>query len=120
MGCFSHMCKECGTPINSDSYRGEHCIMFILENGRIIEQMAGQYDSYGSVFDDNGESLEWNTDWGDVVDLHYNTFDNDGVAAYHSKCYVKAGRPIPETISKNDPDQGWNKIRKKFLDSAGI
>jgi hypothetical protein len=42
MGCFSFMCKTCGKPINSDSFRGERCKLFLLKDGKIIEQMEGE------------------------------------------------------------------------------
>ena len=47
--------------------------------------------------------------WGDPVD------DGDGIAAFHSKCFEKAGRVVPTTISDDDPDQGWGNMRKRFM-----
>ncbi len=52
MGCFSFMCKECKEPINSTSFQGEMVHLFLLENGKVIQKMSGEYDSYGSVFKD--------------------------------------------------------------------
>ena len=66
MGCFSFMCKECGEAILSDSFSGDPVELFLLDEGKVIEQMSGQYDSYGRVFDDNQDSIEWNMEWSDV------------------------------------------------------
>ncbi len=59
MGCFSFLCSTCEEPINSDSFSGEHCTLFLMEKGVILEWMQGQYDSYGRVFDDDLESVKW-------------------------------------------------------------
>lgn len=50
MGCFSFMCKECGTSIRSDSVSGEMVRLFLLKDGKVIQEMEGEYDSYGTVF----------------------------------------------------------------------
>jgi len=59
MGCFSFLCKICGEPINCDGFVGEHVNLFLLEKGKVVEQLTGQYDSYGRVFDDAGNSVDW-------------------------------------------------------------
>ena len=110
MGCFSYICKGCKTPINSNSFNGEQCDMFLLQDGVVIESMSGAYNSYGATF-----KQEWEMDWGDVCSLHFNLNDGDGIAAFHSKCFEKAGRVVPTTISDDDPDQGWGNMRKRFM-----
>jgi len=119
MGCFSFKCAICSEPINSMYYgindipehEGEHCTLFLLENGRVLEQMTGQYDSYGRVTNDKGESVEWeHEDWDTIVELMCNNYDNDGMCAVHTDCLEKNPNFVPETISKDDPDQGWGNI----------
>lgn len=55
MGCFSFMCKECDTSIRSDSFNGELVKLFLLKDGKVIQEMEGEYDSYGCVFIDGTE-----------------------------------------------------------------
>lgn len=50
MGCFSYLCKECGKGIMSNSFRGEMVKLFYLKDGTVVEEMEGEYNSYGSVF----------------------------------------------------------------------
>lgn len=33
--------------------------------------MRGHYDSYGCVFDENGDSYKWDMDWSDVCNLMF-------------------------------------------------
>ena len=108
MGRFSYLCKECGEPVNSDSFSGEHCTIYLLKNGKAIEQMTGQYNSYGAVFKEKSlESIEWKTDeWMNLNELHFNNNKGDGFAVIHSDC--QCGN-IPTTISDDDPEQGWGK-----------
>lgn len=121
MGCFSYLCKESGKPINSDSCDGDACHIFLLKNGRVIEKMYGNYDSYGRVFgtkknDDNDwtkfSSLNWKLSWGECCDLHHNDRNDCGFAAYHAKHY---NGQIPTTISENDPQQGWGTMTNTDL-----
>lgn len=75
MGCFSFICKECNKPVNSDSFQGEMVKLFLLKDGKVIQQMEGEYDSYGRVFIDGTqdktvkhplrESVQW-----DCPELH--------------------------------------------------
>ena len=39
MGCFSFLCKECGEPILSNSFRGQQVKLFLLKNSEIIQEM---------------------------------------------------------------------------------
>lgn len=52
MGCFSYLCKECGKGILSNSFKGEMVKLFYIKDGKVIEMMEGEYDSYGRVFID--------------------------------------------------------------------
>ena len=129
MGCFSWLCKECGKGIRSNSYSGEECYLFLLRDGKVIQQMEGQYNSYGACFipgTRNNTSYEWNdpfpeklidgepdpykksfglTDaWCRVVDLMFDGDHSNGIAAFHKKCYRGV---IPTTRSADDPNQGW-------------
>ena len=71
MGCFSYICPVYGKGINSSSFHGENVRLSLLENGKVIEEMQGQYDSYGRTFDENMQSVEWESrDWGTIVDMH--------------------------------------------------
>ena len=107
MGCFSFICKECGKPVRSDSGRGEDVYLLLLKNGSVVESMAGEYDSYGRVFDDNGRSIEWKMDWNDVCDLMFSPDKGDGIAAIHIGCF----HDVPTTRSEDDPNQGWGKFQ---------
>ncbi len=119
MGCFSFLCSECGDPIRSNSFSGEFCILFLLEEGEILEWMQGQYDSYGRVFkihvppdgvspDDDESSKLWESmEWGEVASLMNKGAPNTGIAAYHVECWHGHEGNRPE-VSVNDPDQGWN------------
>ena len=109
MGCFSFECKVCGKPGNSDSFSGEHVRLCLLEKGEIIEEMAGQYDSYGRVFDDKMESRLWKSyEWGGVCDLMFNKDPRNGIALIHTECDKGM---TPTTRSEGDPDQGWGRYQ---------
>jgi len=108
MGCFSFKCKVCDEPINSDSRSGEHCTLYLLQDGKVIEQMTGQYDSYGRVFDSSMESVQWGMKWGAACALMYLPDKGNGIAAVHSDCYCSE---VPTTRSEDDPDQGWGKYK---------
>jgi hypothetical protein len=110
MGCFSYMCQVCDKPIRSDSERGQPATLFLLRNGRILEAMEGEYDSYGRVFDENGESIHWDYDWSKAVELHFSRDLGNGIAAFHRHCFKRINR-LPETRSMDDPDQGWGSFR---------
>lgn len=105
MGCFSFICKESGKAVHSDSFNGDAVHLFLLYNGEVIEEMFGNYDSYGHVFDGNGNSFDWKMDWGDVCDLMFDDNQGNGIAAILDNCY-KGGTPF--TISDHDPNQGWS------------
>lgn len=106
MGCFSFMCKESGLPVASSSFDGDACRMYLLKNGEVIEEMRGHYDSYGRVFNKQGESFEWDTPWGEVCDLIFDNDNSNGIAVILEKYF---NGNIPTTISDGDPDQGWGR-----------
>jgi hypothetical protein len=105
MGCFSYICKKSKLPITSKSFGGDKVHLFLLKDGKVLEHMYGEYDSYGRVFTDKKctDSFEWKMDWDEVVDLHFNDNPGDGVAAIHAAYYDGVA---PTTISDDDPNQG--------------
>ena len=104
MGCFSFLCKESGKPANSTSFDGSPCRLFLLEDGKVIEEMHGNYDSYGRVFDENGESFKWNMKWSEVCNLMFSDDETYGIALVLDKYWTGN---IPTTRSEDDPNQGW-------------
>jgi len=112
MGCFSFKCKNSGKAVASDSFSGDAVRMYLLKDGKVIEEMGGFYDSYGRVFSDNDckDSFEWKMDWNDVCDLISNDNPKDGLAVV-LECY--ANGVIPTEQSVGDENQGWGKYRGK-------
>ena len=108
MGCFSFVCKESGMPVASDSFSGDAVRMYLLKDGKVIEEMHGHYDSYGRVFKDKTceDSFEWKMHWKEVCDMMFNSKDDDGIAVVLEKYFT--GK-IPTTQSEGDPNQGWGK-----------
>jgi hypothetical protein len=106
MGCFSFLCKESGLAVGSDSMSGDAVRMYLLKDGKLLEEMRGHYDSYGRVFTDETctESFQWNLPWNDVVDLMFTKNDGDGMAVVLEKYFTGV---IPTTRSEGDPAQGW-------------
>lgn len=119
MGCFSWICPKCGKPINSDSTTGENAILILYFDGKMVECMEGQYDSYGRVFDREHNSTEWVNKWGDICTLMFEKSNNDpehktGLMAFHQGCWpnVRKERYQDYDLPKDDPDQGWGDINK--------
>jgi hypothetical protein len=120
MGCFSFMCKESNKPISSSSFHGDACRLYLLKDGKVIEEMVGHYDSYGRVFGPEKDpkdtsmtettSIEWDKPWGEVCDLIFHPDDSNGIAAV-LECYFKG--EIPTKRSDRDPDQGWGENKGK-------
>ena len=116
MGCFSFKCKVSGKPIASSSFDGDACRLFLLKDGKVIEEMKGHYDSYGRVFGTEKDpkdtsmtdttSFEWKTPWDEVCDLMFDPNKGNGIAAV-LECYFTG--EIPTTRSEDDPDQGWGR-----------
>jgi hypothetical protein len=108
MGCFSFICKESGLPVASSSFDGDACRLYLLKDGKVIEEMRGHYDSYGRVFTDSTyeDSFEWKMDWHDVCDLMFDKDESNGIAVILEKYFDGT---IPTTRSEGDPNQGWGK-----------
>ena len=108
MGCFSFICKESGLPVASSSFDGDACRLYLLKDGKVIEEMRGHYDSYGRVFTDSTyeDSFEWKMDWHAVCDLMFDKDESNGIAVILEKYFTGN---IPTTRSEGDPDQGWGK-----------
>lgn len=121
MGCFSFICKESGLPVASSSFDGDACRMYLLRDGKLIEEMRGHYDSYGRVFTaDKEDSFQWSLEWGDVCDLMFTKNEGDGIAVILEKYFIGN---IPTTRSESDPNQGWGKRnggRKKIKEPIHI
>ena len=120
MGCFSFLCKVCGEPINSDSFKGENVRLSLLNKGKVVEEMQGQYDSYGRVFDENGESIEWDKPWDEVCDLMFDGGRSSGIHAAHAICLEFIPNYKPVERSDDDPDQGWGKLKKEYKGKCEI
>lgn len=105
MGCLSFKCKRTNMPALSSSFDGSACHMFLLKDGKVIEEMFGNYDSYGRVFDSKGESFKWNLEWGKVCDLIFNEDKSNGIALILTREPITTD--IPTTRSEDDPNQGW-------------
>jgi hypothetical protein len=116
MGCFSFICQKSDKAVLSSSFSGDAVHLFLLKNGKVIEHMFGNYDSYGRVFsnvkdpDDRAvtdkTSFKWKMEWGDVCDLMFSSNTNNGIAAILAP-YWKEGDPYPTERSEDDPNQGW-------------
>lgn len=105
MGCFSFICKESGLPVASDSFSGDAVRMYLLVNGKVVEEMRGHYDSYGRVFkSDLDTSFEWKMDWDKAVDLMFDEDKSNGMAVVLEKYF---NGNIPTTRSEGDRNQGW-------------
>lgn len=110
MGCFSYMCKITGEPVLSSSFNGDAVHMFLLKDGKVIEHMYGNYDSYGGVFrndfnDDEESRYVWKTPWREICDSMFSEDERSGIAVILDG-YWKEGDPYPTTQSDHDPDQG--------------
>lgn len=116
MGCFSYLCKKSGNAVTSSSFDGDHVHLFLLKDGKVLEHMYGRYDSYGRVFTDDKcqDSFQWRMEWGEVVDLHFNDNEGDGIAAILAPYYDDV---LPTTISEDDEDQGWGDSSVDFFKS---
>jgi hypothetical protein len=123
MGCFSYICQKTGEPILSSSFDGDAVYLFLLKEGKVIEYMYGNYDSYGAVFsnekDPNDTSLtsttsfNWKMDWSEAVDLHFDKNKSNGIAAILAP-YWKEGDPFPIERSEDDPNQGWGSYEGEY------
>ena len=108
MGCFSFLCKVTGKAGLSTSFNGSPVHLFLLKDGKVIEHMHGNYDSYGRVF-----SFEWDMDWGEVCNLMFDPSKKNGIALIHD-AYWKEGDPFPIERSQDDPNQGWGDTEREM------
>jgi hypothetical protein len=111
MGCFSFLCKDTDKAALSTSFDGSPCFLFLLEDGIVIEEMYGNYDSYGRVFKskefDAGSSFHWKMDWPEVCDLMFDDDKSNGIAVLLDNDLTGIPKFIPTTRSDDDPNQGW-------------
>lgn len=91
----------------SDSLSGDRVHLYLLKDGKVLESMHGNYDSYGRVFDSKGESMEWKMSWYDVCELIYSNSAGDGIALVLDK---HQNGNIPTTQSEQCGSQGWGRI----------
>ena len=49
MGCFSYICKGCGTSIRSVDGQSEKCVMIHVRHGKELGRIMGHYNGYGGV-----------------------------------------------------------------------
>lgn len=105
MGCFSYLCKQTGKPALSTSHDGDPVHLYFLINGEVVEHMYGNYNSYGRVFKKGlEESFEWERDFIEMVDIHYN---GDPTSGFALELDGHESHAMPTTISQDDPNQGW-------------
>lgn len=125
MGCFSFLCKKSGKAALSTSFSGSPVYIFLLKNGKVIEEMYGNYDSYGRVFKKElradvahelHESFEWKMDWHEVCNLMFSDDETSGIAVILASHYD--GVP-PTTRSEGDPNQGWGSYEEGEEDLMG-
>lgn len=125
MGCFSFLCKESDKPALSSSFNGSPCYLFLLKDGKVIEEMYGNYDSYGRVFTNEKrtdvehelyDSFEWQVGWDGVCDLMFSSNSSSGIAMVLEKYYT--GVP-PTSKSEDDPNQGWGDDGELLGDVSG-
>lgn len=92
----------------SDSFGGDRVHLYLLKNGKVLESMHGNYDSYGRVFDSRGEGMEWKMPWGEVCELMFNNSAEDGIALVLDR--VHDSNNPPTTQSQQCGSQGWGRI----------
>ena len=116
MGCFSFICPVCDKGILSNSIRGEKVRLYLIRDGKVLESMVGEYDSYGRVFDKEQESIEWTMEWNDVCDLMFDPDTSNGILAIHEKCFTNLPPQRAMVRSESDPNQGWGESGELFTD----
>lgn len=99
MGCYSYICNKSKKNVQE----GEAVYLFLLKDGKVIEEQYGNYNLYGNVV-----GHKWNMPHLDVVRLHFTSNPGDGVAAIRASVYKGE---IPTLKSSNDPEQGCGNRR---------
>ena len=136
MGCFSFKCQKCGRGVKSSSFSGEKTHLFLLKKGKVVQQMTGEYDSYGRVFKDNTqdpsvkhdlrESDQWKDPFPEKPPTEHDKYfidKGDDHWIWHRVTDLMCDADItngiaaihvscydgvvPTVISESDPDQGW-------------
>jgi len=124
MGCFSYLCKECGKGILSNSFRGEQVKLFYLKDGKVIEEMEGEYDSYGRVFiegtqrEDVKHPLKDFRDW-----QHEDEIQDAFIAKETSRRHAHFSALVslhPELAIKPTPFNGLSQVPTPFNNAWGI
>ncbi len=115
MGCFSYLCKKSNNTVLSSSFSGDAVHLFLLKEGKVIEHMFGNYDSYGRVFSDKKneenqnldfESFKWGIGWDAVCDLMLDNNKQNGIAAILVP-YWKEGDSYPTIRSERMESLGY-------------
>ena len=126
MGCFSWICQKTDKGVKSSSFSGDAVHLFLLKEGKVIEHMYGNYDSYGAVFKKElrtdvdhelHDSFDWHMPWRDVCDLMFDNNEGNGICAILAT-HWKEGDPYPTTISDSDPNQGWGDDKEDLMGST--
>ena len=112
MGCFSYLCKESGEPANSTSFDGTPCRLFVLFNGEVMEEMHGNYDSYGKVFDVGN----WELDWHHICSLQFDENNKAHGMAVVLDRHWEGNAPTEQ--SESDPNQGWGSDSQYLADCS--
>lgn len=103
MGCISFFCKESNKNIQED----EPVYLFLLKDGKVIEEMYGKYDLYGRV-----DGFKWDTDWNEICELVFTGNKSNGIAAIREVAFKGL---IPTQKSVDDPNQGCGRRKKAEL-----
>lgn len=112
MGCFSFLCKECNEPINSDSVHGEWVRLFLLNKGKVVHEMEGEYDSYGRVFIDGTQD--------NTVDFDLRESATWDCAAVQ-ELINQESNPLRIEYYKDDPEgAAWNAVCRLMDKAEGI
>jgi hypothetical protein len=97
MGCFSYLCNECGKGILSNSFRGEQVKLFYIKGGKIVEEMEGEYDSYGSVFIDGTQRKDVKHPLRECKEWKH---ENDIKKAFHVKWAAQQDKYYKKTFAE--------------------
>ena len=126
MGCFSFICKKSNEAVLSTSFSGDAVHLFLLKDGKVMEHMFGNYDSYGRVFKKElrtdvqhelHDSFKWKMGWSGACDLMFDKDKNNGICAILAP-YWKEGDDYPTERSEGDPNQGWGEHGELLGDTS--
>ena len=57
MGSFSFKCKESNKAISD----GDACRIYLLKDGKVLEEMRGHYDTFGRVEDGSFDNTDFDS-----------------------------------------------------------